>query len=57
MDGPRIILVPLGDVRVLVVSQRLGHSATALTTDRHGHVLSGQQKAAADGFAAAVSGF
>lgn len=44
------------NVPVLVVSERLGHSTPAFTLARYGHVLPGQQGAAAEAFAAAVSG-
>jgi integrase len=49
------IMLRLG-VAPHVVSQRLGHSTVAFTLDRYGHVLPGQQMAAAEAFDAAVSG-
>jgi hypothetical protein len=55
-------LFELGDVTVAlaatpphVVSRRLGHASVAFTLHVYSWVLPGQQRAAADGFAAAVS--
>lgn len=39
-----------------MVSERLGHSSTAFTLDRYGHVLDGQQSSAAAAVAALVDG-
>ncbi len=38
-----------------VVQERLGHSSVQFTLQVYGHLLPGQQQAAADGFAASLS--
>ncbi|MDY0340623.1 MAG: tyrosine-type recombinase/integrase [Coriobacteriia bacterium] len=48
-------ILPKTGVAPHVVSQRLGHASVAFTLDVYSWVLPGQQRAAADGFAAAIS--
>lgn len=48
-------LLLVGGTPVKVVSERLGHASPVITMNVYAHVLPGNQKAAADSFAAAIA--